>query len=244
MWGSTGERGLTTMNNEQNVSRLSADQVRVLMSDISPYRVKARAVDGRQQSYVMAWDVKTTLIRVFGFGGFSADVIDSKILQVYRAETHPWHINSMEAKRNPGAPKTPQVVAQATVRLTVFGIGPGGEDATYTETAIGANSGWDMGMTMDNAIKTAESDALKRAATYLGTQFGLSLYDNGSKNDVVRVMFNQEQREALGVGVSEPDTSVAEALSRATTAPVAPDDTFEQQEAQEGTAGWSGNPYE
>jgi hypothetical protein len=35
------------------------------------------------------------------------------------------------------------------------------------------------------AVKTAESDALKRAAINLGTQFGLSLYDNGSRNDVV-----------------------------------------------------------
>ena len=35
------------------------------------------------------------------------------------------------------------------------------------------------------AVKTAESDALKRAAINLGTQFGLSLYDNGSRADVV-----------------------------------------------------------
>jgi hypothetical protein len=35
------------------------------------------------------------------------------------------------------------------------------------------------------AIKTAESDALKRAAINLGTQFGLSLYNNGSLRDVV-----------------------------------------------------------
>jgi hypothetical protein len=35
------------------------------------------------------------------------------------------------------------------------------------------------------AIKTAESDAIKRAAINLGTQFGLSLYNNGSLRDVV-----------------------------------------------------------
>jgi hypothetical protein len=35
------------------------------------------------------------------------------------------------------------------------------------------------------AIKTAESDCLKRAAINLGTQFGLSLYDDGNMNDVV-----------------------------------------------------------
>lgn len=36
------------------------------------------------------------------------------------------------------------------------------------------------------AIKTAESDALKRAAINLGTQFGLSLYNNGSTADIIR----------------------------------------------------------
>jgi hypothetical protein len=43
------------------------------------------------------------------------------------------------------------------------------------------------------AIKTAESDAIKRAAINLGTQFGLSLYNNGSTKDVViEVLAKQE----------------------------------------------------
>jgi hypothetical protein len=36
------------------------------------------------------------------------------------------------------------------------------------------------------AIKTAESDAFKRAAINLGDQFGLSLYNNGSTQPVVK----------------------------------------------------------
>ena len=35
------------------------------------------------------------------------------------------------------------------------------------------------------AVKTAESDAFKRAAINLGDQFGLSLYNNGSLKPVV-----------------------------------------------------------
>ena len=35
------------------------------------------------------------------------------------------------------------------------------------------------------ACKTSESDALKRAATYLGDQFGLSLYKNGSLDPLI-----------------------------------------------------------
>jgi hypothetical protein len=42
------------------------------------------------------------------------------------------------------------------------------------------------------AIKTAESDALKRAAINLGTQFGLSLYNNGSPKDVVGTTLDRD----------------------------------------------------
>jgi hypothetical protein len=41
--------------------------------------------------------------------------------------------------------------------------------------------------------KGLASDAFKRAAMNLGTQFGLSLYNNGSTNDVVRVLLDEEQ---------------------------------------------------
>ena len=39
----------------------------------------------------------------------------------------------------------------------------------------------------DNAVKTAESQALKRMAINMGTQFGLSLYRDGQIEDVVRL---------------------------------------------------------
>lgn len=41
---------------------------------------------------------------------------------------------------------------------------------------------------------TAESDALKRCAINLGTQFGLSLYDNGATQDVVQMVLAPEQQ--------------------------------------------------
>lgn len=44
----------------------------------------------------------------------------------------------------------------------------------------------DPGEAHDMAVKTAESDAFKRAAINLGDNFGLSLYNNGSVAPVVR----------------------------------------------------------
>jgi recombination DNA repair RAD52 pathway protein len=76
-----------------------------------------------------------------------------------------------------------------TLRLTVFGIGPDGQDVTYTEAAAGSSRGhvdWDM------AVKTAETDALKRAAINLGDQFGLSLYNNGSLRPIIIRTLDQE----------------------------------------------------
>ena len=166
---------------------LTKEQIGALMGPISGSRVATRNQGGATLSYVEAWDIKTTLIRIFGFGGFSAEVIDSRLVQIRETNGFPQHANK------DGSPKTPQIIAQSTVRLTLFGIGPLGQDAVYTETAIGANSGWDIGDVADNAIKSASSDALKRCAIYLGTQFGLSLYNNGDRKDVVRVMLEPEQ---------------------------------------------------
>lgn len=57
--------------------------------------------------------------------------------------------------------------------------------ATYTEAAVGSATLPQRGEAHDMAVKTAESDALKRAAINLGDQFGLSLYNNGAVAPVV-----------------------------------------------------------
>lgn len=164
---------------ELGVSILTENQLMALLAPLNP----ARVANLKGNAYLKAWDVKAALIKVFGFGGFSADVIESSIVSVREhAAGMTWHVKKRNGQEEPA---TPQVIAKATVRLTVYGIGPRGEDVTYTESAIGANSGSDIGDTMDNALKTASSAALKRCAIYLGTQFGLSLYNNGDTRDYV-----------------------------------------------------------
>jgi recombination DNA repair RAD52 pathway protein len=174
---------------------LSDEQIDALMSSLNPSRVAKRSQGGAQLSYLESYDVKATLIRVFGFGGFSADVIDSRILQVRETATTPGHVGK------DGKDKTPQVIAQATVRLHIPSLG-----ATYTETAVGHSQQWDIGEACDMALKTAESDALKRAATYLGTQFGLGLYNQGSTAEVVRKIVEPTQAAQLKrVRANRPD---------------------------------------
>jgi hypothetical protein len=81
----------------------------------------------------------------------------------------------------------------------------------------------------DNAIKTAASDGLKRCAINLGTQFGLSLYDNGSRTDVVKMTLvkpdgvteeapSSEQAERLAASVGSVTPAAAEADKQDTEA--------------------------
>jgi len=144
---------------------LTMRQRRFLMSALNPERVEKK----QRMSYMAAWDIKRTLIQAFGHGGFSAECIDAKI------------INAVQAPQSSNPQKMNWVItAQAKVRLTIHQTG-----AVYTEYAIANSQQPDYTESADMAIKSAESDALKRAAIYLGTQFGLSLYDNGSTNEVV-----------------------------------------------------------
>lgn len=160
---------------------LTKAQLKVLMQDLKRHRISSRSQGGRSLSYLEAWDVKAMLIRVFGFGGFSAECIDTKVLDVSA---------NKDGKH--------QVTVMCTVRLTIHQTG-----AVYTETAAAMQTGPQLGEVTDFAIKTAESDALKRAAIYLGTQFGLSLYNQGSVNDVVMVVVAPGQEVSPSTGLSE-----------------------------------------
>lgn len=151
---------------DPRIKPLSELQVRALTSPLNPARVSKRD----NMSYLEAWDVKASLIKVFGFGGFSSELIESEILDV----------REVPQRANPSK-FNQKVTAKAVVRLTIHQTG-----SVYTEAAIAGSMQPDITESMDMAIKSAESDALKRAAIFLGTQFGLSLYNNGRTQDVVQ----------------------------------------------------------
>jgi Rad52/22 family double-strand break repair protein len=176
---------------------ITDDQLAALTAGLNPQRVSSRSQGGRSLSYLEAWDVKATLIRMFGFGGFSAEAEDCQIVQIESnvPKTTGWGENKREIPIEYGTDgqikfgtANFRVTAMVKVKLTIHQTG-----AVYTEFAASSQTGPDLGEVSDFAIKTAESDALKRAAIYLGTQFGLSLYDNGSTNDVVRVVLAPDQ---------------------------------------------------
>jgi len=155
---------------------LTAEQVAVLMKPLARSRVQE--LDG--QSHLAAWDVRAHLIRVFGFAQWSEELLELVL------------IHDLETTTRNGKPAR-KVAYRATVRLTLHATG-----ATYTEAAVGEAVMPDFkhGDAHDFAVKTAESQAFKRAATNLGTQFGLSLYDAGNTGDVVRQLVSEQTVEA------------------------------------------------
>lgn len=148
--------------------KLTQEQYEQLLKPLNASRVAQRNQAGMSLSYLEAWDVKAHLIRIFGFGGWSADVLSAELAFEDKDEKGRWNVGY-------------RVVMRLRLHTDEFA-----EDPTYTEAAVGSAMLPQRGEAHDMAIKTAESDALKRAAINLGTQFGLSLYDNGNRNDVVK----------------------------------------------------------
>jgi recombination DNA repair RAD52 pathway protein len=142
---------------------LNEKQYEQLLKPLNETRVATRGQAGRQLAYLEAWDVKAHLIRIFGFGQWSADVLESTLAFEDKNEKGQWNVGY-----------------KVTLRLSIPAL-----ECTYTEAAVGSANLPQRGEAHDMAIKTAESDALKRAAINLGTQFGLSLYNSGSLRDVV-----------------------------------------------------------
>lgn len=142
---------------------ITKEQHEQLLKPLAASRVAKRKQAGIELSYLEAWDVKAHLIRIFGFGGWSADVQEAVLAFEEKNEKGQWSVGY-----------------RVRLMLRVDALA-----CSYTEVAVGFAALPSRGEAHDMAVKTAESDALKRAAINLGTQFGLSLYDNGRRTDVV-----------------------------------------------------------
>ena len=141
---------------------ITSRQQEILLKGINGERIAQRkGGGGRSLSYLEAWDVKAHMNRIFGFLNWSSDVSVAELAYEENSDGR-WN-----------------VAYKVILTLKVNG-------ASYTEAAVGSSTLPSRGEAHDMAIKTAESDAFKRAAINLGDQFGLSLYNNGSTAPVVK----------------------------------------------------------
>jgi recombination DNA repair RAD52 pathway protein len=176
---------------------ITAEQYDTLMKPIRGTRVSSRSQGGKTLSYVEAWEIKAHLTRIFGFGNWDSEILD------YRQVAERPYL-SRDNK------EMVEVSYSARVQLTVRDQW-GNPLCRHSEAAVGSTSGPAsmLGDHHDNALKTAASDALKRCAINLGSQFGLSLYDNGSLNEVVKMTIVKPEGVAT---VATQPTSEQEAL--------------------------------
>jgi recombination DNA repair RAD52 pathway protein len=150
----------------------NAAQTKQLLAPIRPSRVLK---DGKGNSHVSQQDITAHLIRVFGFGNFTTDLLTVEcIFEQPHAENEkePWK-------------RRYSVAYRATMRVTIYD-----EDhnyvAHYEDASVGDAQNLVRHEAHDLAMKSAISLAKKRCCINLGDQFGLSLYNKGQMEALVR----------------------------------------------------------
>src|SRR6185503_8394914 len=151
---------------------LTADQLNMLLTPLNPNRVK----DHKGNAHLEAWDVRRWLTRIFGFGGWTDEILS---MDCVHSVTSPIGNDPAPLKHRCTA------VYRVTMRLTIkdqWGNVLGHWDDGATGEGVNQVS---VGDAHDLALKAALSQALKRCAVNLGDQFGLSLYNKGDMRGVV-----------------------------------------------------------
>jgi hypothetical protein len=153
------------------VSAFNAQQTLQLLAPIRTNRVLA---DGKGHSHVSQQDITAHLIRVFGFGSFDTDIVSVEC--VFEQE---------RADKNGVLTGRFDVCYRALLRLTIRDE-HGLEVCHYEDGSTATAQNQTRGDAHDLAYKSALSLAKKRAAINLGDQFGLSLYNKGQTDALVR----------------------------------------------------------
>jgi len=136
-------------------------------------------------SYVEQHDIRAHLTRLFDFGEWDQAV--TRLDLVFEEPT-----KSKDKATGQPKPDRWDVCYAASVRLRVRGLYE--RSCEYEDAATGFAQNQTRGEAHDLALKSAVSTALKRAATSLGDQFGLSLY-SGTPKALVRGVVGWESPE-------------------------------------------------
>ncbi|HEY3259624.1 MAG TPA: Rad52/Rad22 family DNA repair protein [Pseudonocardiaceae bacterium] len=160
---------------------LTPAQYDMLLQELPAYRVRQL----RGQSHLEAWDVRRTLTRIFGFGGW-----DLETLELVCVREITYAPGELIRKRKDGSTYANDAPAYTVVyrcQARLIAKNPDGSvGASFDDGAAGDSQNQPgLGDAHDQAMKTALSQALKRCAVNLGDQFGLSLYNNGLTKAVV-----------------------------------------------------------
>jgi len=161
-------------------------QTRALAAKLPERNIKTREHNGERLHYVEGWHVIAEANRIFGYDAWDRQTIELKPLgqttSDYRFQTS----------------------YLARVRVTVH-AGP----AVIVREGVGTGHGraFTAGEAHEFAMKSAETDAMKRALSTFGNPFGLALYDSeqrGVRLDRKRAKKEQDAQTRMWVMV-DPD---------------------------------------
>lgn len=153
----------------------NAKQVLQLLQPIHASRVLK---DGKGNPHVSQQDITAHLIRIFGFGNFDTDILETVCL--FEQPT-----TSLDKETKKPKPDRWDVCYLAKVRLTIRNA-EGEVVCHYEDGSTATAQNQTRGDAHDLAFKSALSLAKKRAAVYLGDQYGASLYNKGQMRALVR----------------------------------------------------------
>lgn len=141
---------------------------------LQPVHVSRVLKDPGGHSHVSQQDITAHLIRVFGFGNFDTDILETAcVFEQQRSDDKGMPNNKWD------------ICYRAQVRLTIRDT-DGNEVCHYEDGSTATAQNQARGAAHDLAFKSALSLAKKRAAAYLGDQFGLSLYNKGQMTALVK----------------------------------------------------------
>ena len=155
------------------MSAFNPQQTLQLLQPIHPSRVLK---DPKGHPHVSQQDITAHLIRIFGFGNFDTDILETTCI---------FEQPSIDKETKKPKPDRWDVCYRAKVRLTVRDA-DGNEVCHYEDGSTATAQNQARGDAHDGAFKSALSLAKKRAAVYLGDQFGLSLYNKGQMRALVK----------------------------------------------------------
>jgi DNA recombination protein Rad52 len=130
-----------------------------LKAPLDRAHVAEREKGGQKLSYVEGWHVIAEANRIFGFDGWTRELLDLTENTAPTQNQKGNHIVSFRAK----------------VRVTVGSVVREG-------TGFGSGIAKDIHDAYESAVKEAETDAMKRAFMTFGNPFGLALYDKKQAN--------------------------------------------------------------
>ena len=205
----------------------SKDTIAELEKPLPSDMVSERSQAGQKLSYIEGWYALSTANDVFGFDGWSCEVMGIAVLRSEAAGDRYTH------------------VVRVHVRVRVG-------DVVRDGIGVGVGQQKDPAAAIELAEKAAETDAQKRALRSFGNRFGLALYDKeregvGATREAQRLIDDLLKTEDVDGWVRANKTSVLrleasdqeevkaaagrrrEALRRKTEAPAAPKSQLSEQ---------------